>query len=195
MKKNEETKRHDREEGIKTGKIRETKKKDRFFKGPYVRNCRDVFSLSIIWHEPNNTNNNNPPEKKKKKKRWIMKMRNSGIVMEVTRQMTIATRQEEQEWMTLSKKYQRERDKPCTTTTNWSCRPFTVSSTTTDHSHDHHEDQSERGLLLRYKKPQPFTSGTSPELSKYSFFFSPPPLSHLSKYYNNPKCTEIKTFA
>jgi hypothetical protein len=40
-----------------------------------------------------------------------MKMRNSGIVMEVTRQMTIATRQEEQEWMTLSKKYQRERER------------------------------------------------------------------------------------
>jgi hypothetical protein len=125
-----------------------------------------------------------------------MKMRNSGIVMEVTRQMTIATRQEEQEWMTLSKKYQRERE----------TSPV-------------QQQQIDRAALLpsvpppriihmiitRIRVREAYCCATKshnlllvgPALNYQNtlFFFSPPPLSHLSKYYNNPKCTEIKTSA
>jgi hypothetical protein len=78
-----------------------------------------------------------------------------GIVMEVTRQMTIATRQEEPRMdgpiqnitETSPTQQQQQIDR----------RPFTVSST--DHSHDHHTDSLLRystGPALNYAQIPPF---------------------------------------
>lgn len=75
---------------------------------PTVENGR--ISPTTIWHEPNKVRKKNG-----KKKKVNYENEGYGIVMEVTRQMTIATRQEEQEWMALSKV-----SETSPTTTNWS---------------------------------------------------------------------------
>ena len=95
-----------------------------------------------------------------------------GIAMEVTRQMTIATRQEEQEWMTLSKKYKRERERERQALQQQIDRAALLPSVPPPRIIHMiiTRIRVREAYCCATKKPQPFTSGASPGLSKYSFF-------------------------